>query len=169
VKTLSLDLRERILASYDNLEGTRQETADRAFPGGIRTHQDSILARLTVCPRRTPRHTIMIPNRQLIFGFQGNKSQKGIVDRASSCLVERNAERGMIALRVQDPTARHEEASNDNTVLRRLAREKEILAFARSENDRSGSHTCAQWTRNRAVRRAGESRGGSCGARGCGR
>ena len=30
----------------------------------------------------------------------------------------RNAERGMIALRVQDPAARHEEASNDNTVLR---------------------------------------------------
>jgi transposase len=29
VKTLSLDLRERILASYDNLEGTRQEIADR--------------------------------------------------------------------------------------------------------------------------------------------
>jgi len=29
VKTLSLDLRERILASYDNLEGTRQEMADR--------------------------------------------------------------------------------------------------------------------------------------------
>jgi hypothetical protein len=30
----------------------------------------------------------------------------------------RNAEHGMIALRVQDPTARHEEASNNNTVLR---------------------------------------------------
>jgi transposase len=29
VKTLSLDLRERILASYDNLEGTRREIADR--------------------------------------------------------------------------------------------------------------------------------------------
>ena len=29
MKTLSLDLRERILASYDNLEGTRQEIADR--------------------------------------------------------------------------------------------------------------------------------------------
>jgi transposase len=29
VKTLSLDLRERIVASYDNLEGTRQEIADR--------------------------------------------------------------------------------------------------------------------------------------------
>ena len=29
VKTLSLDLRERILASYDNLEGTRQEIAER--------------------------------------------------------------------------------------------------------------------------------------------
>jgi transposase len=29
VKTLSLDLRERILASYDNLEGSRQEIADR--------------------------------------------------------------------------------------------------------------------------------------------
>jgi len=29
MKTLSLDLRERILASYDNQEGTRQQTADR--------------------------------------------------------------------------------------------------------------------------------------------
>ena len=29
MKTLSLDLRERILASYDNLEGTRQEIAER--------------------------------------------------------------------------------------------------------------------------------------------
>ena len=29
MKTLSLDLRERIVASYDNLEGTRQEIADR--------------------------------------------------------------------------------------------------------------------------------------------
>ena len=29
MKTLALDLRERILASYDNLEGTRQEIADR--------------------------------------------------------------------------------------------------------------------------------------------
>jgi hypothetical protein len=29
MKTLSLDLRERILASYDDLEGTRQEIADR--------------------------------------------------------------------------------------------------------------------------------------------
>jgi transposase len=29
VKTLSLDLRERILASYDNSEGTRQEIAKR--------------------------------------------------------------------------------------------------------------------------------------------
>jgi transposase len=29
VKTLSLDLRERILASYDNWEGTRQEIAQR--------------------------------------------------------------------------------------------------------------------------------------------
>jgi transposase len=29
VKTLSLDLRERIVASYDNLEGTREEIADR--------------------------------------------------------------------------------------------------------------------------------------------
>jgi len=29
MKTLSLDLRERILASYENLEGTRQEIADR--------------------------------------------------------------------------------------------------------------------------------------------
>lgn len=29
MKTLSVDLRERILASYDNLEGTRQEIADR--------------------------------------------------------------------------------------------------------------------------------------------
>jgi hypothetical protein len=28
VKTLSLDWRERILASYDNLEGTPQEIAD---------------------------------------------------------------------------------------------------------------------------------------------
>jgi hypothetical protein len=28
----------------------------------------------------------------------------------------RNAERGMIALRVQDPAARHEEASNDSSV-----------------------------------------------------
>ena len=29
MKTLSLDLRERILASFDNLEGTRQEIAER--------------------------------------------------------------------------------------------------------------------------------------------
>ncbi len=29
MKTLSLDLRERILVSYDNREGTRQEIADR--------------------------------------------------------------------------------------------------------------------------------------------
>ena len=29
MKTLSVDLRERILASYDNHEGTRQEIADR--------------------------------------------------------------------------------------------------------------------------------------------
>ncbi len=29
MRTLSLDLRERILASYDNEEGTRQEIADR--------------------------------------------------------------------------------------------------------------------------------------------
>jgi transposase len=29
MKTLSLDLRERILASYDSREGTRQEIADR--------------------------------------------------------------------------------------------------------------------------------------------
>jgi transposase len=29
MKTLSVDLRERILASYDHLEGTRQEIADR--------------------------------------------------------------------------------------------------------------------------------------------
>jgi transposase len=29
MKTLSLDLRERILASYDHLEGTRQEIANR--------------------------------------------------------------------------------------------------------------------------------------------
>lgn len=29
MKTLSLDLRERILASYDSQEGTRQEVADR--------------------------------------------------------------------------------------------------------------------------------------------
>jgi hypothetical protein len=36
VKPLSLDLRERILASYDNLEGTRQEIADRyRMPLGV--------------------------------------------------------------------------------------------------------------------------------------
>ena len=29
MRTLSLDLRERILASYDNEEGSRQEIADR--------------------------------------------------------------------------------------------------------------------------------------------
>ena len=29
MKTLSLDLRERIVASYDHLEGSRQEIADR--------------------------------------------------------------------------------------------------------------------------------------------
>lgn len=29
MKTISLDLRERILASYDNQEGTRQQIADR--------------------------------------------------------------------------------------------------------------------------------------------
>jgi len=29
MKTLSVDLRERILASYDAREGTREETADR--------------------------------------------------------------------------------------------------------------------------------------------
>jgi hypothetical protein len=57
-------------------------------------------------------------NRQLIFGSQGNESQKGIIVPGLFVSGGRNAERGMIALRVQDPTARHEEASNDNTVLR---------------------------------------------------
>jgi hypothetical protein len=57
-------------------------------------------------------------NRQLIFGSQGNERQKGIIVLGLFVSGGRNAERGMIALRVQDPTARHEEASNDNTVLR---------------------------------------------------
>ena len=57
-------------------------------------------------------------NRQLIFGSQGNERQKGIIVPGLFVSGGRNAERGMIALRVQDPTARHEEASNDNTVLR---------------------------------------------------
>jgi hypothetical protein len=43
-------------------------------------------------------------NRQLIFGSQGNESQKGIIVP------------GLFVF--QDPTARHEEASNDNTILR---------------------------------------------------
>ena len=55
---------------------------------------------------------------QLIFGTQGNERQKGIIVLGLFVSGGRNAERGMIALRVQDPTARHEEASNDDTVLR---------------------------------------------------
>jgi hypothetical protein len=52
-------------------------------------------------------------NRQLIFGSQENERQKGIIVLGLFVSGGRNAERGMIALRVQDPTARHEEASND--------------------------------------------------------
>ena len=70
----------------------------RRLPGGMRTHRDS--------------------NRQLIFGSQENEHQKGIIVLGRFVSGGRNAERGMIALRVQDPTARHEEASNDDTVLR---------------------------------------------------
>ena len=57
-------------------------------------------------------------NGQLIFGSQENERQKGIIVLGLFVSGGRNAERGMIALRVQDPTARHEEGINDNTVLR---------------------------------------------------
>ena len=61
---------------------------------------------------------ITIQIGKLIFGSQGNERQKEIIVPGLFVSGGRNAERGMIALRVQDPTARHEEASNDNTVLR---------------------------------------------------
>jgi len=60
-----------------------------------------------------PRQAITIQIGKLIFGSQGNESQKGIIVPGLFVSGGRNAERGMIALRVQDPTARHEETSND--------------------------------------------------------
>jgi hypothetical protein len=60
-----------------------------------------------------PRQPITNQIGKLIFGSQGNESQKGIIVPGLFVSGGRNAERGMIALRVQDPTARHEETSND--------------------------------------------------------
>ena len=71
--------------------------AGRRLPGDIRTHQDSL--------------EITIRNRQLILVSREKSVKKGIIVSGLFVSGGRNAERGMIALRVQDPTARHEEAS----------------------------------------------------------
>jgi hypothetical protein len=84
-------------------------------PLGIRTHQGSILGAFGDVPGTHPRHAITIQIGNEIFGSLGNESQKGIIAPSFFVSGGRNAERGMIALRVQDPTARHEEGHHFGT------------------------------------------------------